>query len=301
MRSLLSVGIILVLFLACAGCTGIPGTVAKPAYSVDTNGILSVTCAPVTTSEDVLFSNETYTKTRIVMHTQSGDVVTYLSAPKNPNAVIVYSPGAGEKITGHEERMVRYAAAGYAFMFIDTRGNGAETPGIPFSPQLVQQDYSRFVKGDWPQYYLSVCDLVNAQKIVSDRFSVPVYMVGSSNGGRYAAVAAGVDPQFAGYVGISTSDWGLLDSTIQQGYSGDPVRFSTSVEPNTYFSKIAPRPVWIFHAVNDPIIPFANGKQFFDLAQEPKTFSEFSGDHGINSDVDTQIIMHLRQIYATQG
>ena len=214
---------------------------------------------------------------------------------------MVYSPGAGEKITGYEERMVRYAAAGYGFMFTDTRGNGAETPGVPFSQQLVQQDYNQFVKGEWPQYYLSVCDLVNAQKIVSNRFSVPVYMVGSSNGGRYAAVASGVDPQFSGYLGISTSDWGLLDSTIQQGYSGDPIRFATSVEPSTYFSKIASRPVWIFHTVNDPITPFSNGKQFFDLAQEPKTFREFSGDHGINSDVDTQIIMHLRQIYATQG
>ncbi|MDP2797738.1 MAG: alpha/beta hydrolase [Methanoregula sp.] len=300
MRSLLTIGVIFVLLLACAGCTGIPGTGAKPAYSVDNKGILSVTCAPVTTSEEMLFSNETYTKTRIVMHTQSGDVITYLAAPKNPKAAIVYAPGAGEKIAGHEERMVRYAAAGYAFMFTDTRGNGAETPGIPFSPQLVQQDYKRFENGDWPQYYLTVCDLVSAQKIVSDRFSVPVHVMGSSNGGRYAAVAAGIDPQFAGYVGISTSDWGLLDSTIQQGYSGAPVRFATSVEPSTYFTKITPRPVWIFHASGDQIIPFANGKQFFDLAQEPKTFTGFSGSHGINSDVDAQIIMQWAQIYGTR-
>ena len=290
----------MILILASAGCTGIPGTGTKPAYSLDNKGILSVTCAPVTTSDEMLFSNETYTKTRIVMHTQSGDVVTYLAAPKKPKAAIVYAPGAGEKITGHEERMVRYAAAGYAFMFVDTRGNGAETPGLPFSPQLVQLDYSRFENGVWPQYYLSVCDLVNAQKIVSNRLSVPVYVMGSSNGGRYAAVAAGVDPQFAGYVGISTSDWGLLDSTIQQGYSGDLVRFATSVEPSTYFIKITPRPVWIFHAASDQIIPFANGKLFFDSAKEPKTFIEFSGDHGINSDVDAQVIMHLRQIYATR-
>lgn len=303
MRSLLTGGIILILLIACSGCTGISTSDngAKSAYSVDTTGSLSVTCAPVTTSEEVLFSNETYTKTRITMHTQSGDVVTYLAAPKNPKAAIVYAPGAGEKITGHEERMVRYAAAGYAFMFVDTRGNGGETPGIPFSPQLIQQDYSRFESGDWPQYYLSVCDLVNAQQIVSNRFSVPVYAVGSSNGGRYAAVAAGVDSRFTGYVGISTSDWGLLDSAIQQGYTGEPIQFATSLEPSTYFTKITPRPVWIFHASNDPIIPFASGKQFFAVAQEPKTFIEFSGDHGINSDVDAQIIMQWAQIYATQG
>ena len=142
------------------------------------------------------------------MHTGKGDVVTYLSTPKQPKAAIVYSPGAGEKIAGHEERMVRYALAGYAFFFVDTRGNGAETPGIPFSPQLFQQDYTKFETRQWPQYYLSICDLVNARQILTDRFSVPVYAVGSSNGGRYAAVAAGVDPEFAGYVGISTSDWG---------------------------------------------------------------------------------------------
>ena len=296
------VGVIIVLLVASAGCTSTPGTgtgtPAKHAYSVDDKGILSVTCAPVTTSEEVLVANETYTKSRIVLHTQSGDVVTYLASPKNPKAVIVYAPGAGEKITGHEERMIRYAMAGYAFLFVDTRGNGAETPGMPFGQQLVQQDFSRFENGDWPQYYLSICDLVSAQKIVSDRFSVPVYAMGSSNGGRYAAVATGVDPQFAGYVGISTSNWGLLDSVVQQGYTGDPVRFATSIEPGTYFPKISPRPVWIFHAEGDPIIPFASGKQFFDSAQEPKTFTEFSGDHGINSNVDAQIIMHWAQIYA---
>ncbi len=300
MRSFLCMGVIIVLLLACAGCTGTPGTGTKSRYSVDNKGTLSVTCAPATISEEVLFSNETYTKTRIVMHTQSGDVIAYLAAPKNPKAAIVYAPGAREKIAGHEDRMVKYTAAGYAFMFTDSRGNGAETPGVPFSPQLVQQDYNRFEKGDWPQYYLSVCDLVNAQMIISDRFSVPVYVMGSSNGGRYAAVAAGVDPRFAGYMGISTSDWGLLDSVIQQGYSGDPIRFATSVEPSTYFTKITPRPVWIFHAASDPIIPIASGKQFFNSAQEPKTFTEFSGDHGINSDVDTRIIMYLRQIYATR-
>jgi hypothetical protein len=294
MRKVFIAMCLLILFMALAGCTG---NATKPSYSVDSKGTLSVSCAPVTTSETVLFTNETYTKTKIVMHTQSGDVVTYLAAPEHPRAAIVYVPGAGEKPAGHEERMVRYAAAGYAFLFVDIRGNSGETPGYPFNPQ---RDFSLFEKGDWPQYYLTVCDLVVAQQVLSGRFGVPVYAMGSSNGGRYAAVAAGVDPDFAGYVGISTSDWGLLDSTIQQGYSGDPVRFATSVEPSTYFTKITPRPVWIFHAAGDPIIPFANGKQFYDSAQEPKTFIEFSGSHGINTDVDDRIIMQWAQIYATR-
>jgi len=283
--------VVLVLFMSLAGCTG---NAVKPSYSLDNNGVLSVTCAPVTTSEEVLFSNATYTKTRIVMHTQSGAVVSYLGAPAHPKAVIVYAPGAGEKVAGHEERMVRYAAAGYAFLFVDTRGNGGETPGYPMN---FQQDYSRFSKGEFPQYYLTVCDLSSARALLADRFNVPVYTVGGSNGGRYAAVAAGVDPKFAGYIGISTSDWGIRDAVAYQGLGGDVLMFAASLEPGTYLPKISPRPVWIFHNATDPIIPYEQGKALFATAGEPKTFIEFNGGHGINGDVDQRLIMQWAQIY----
>ena len=290
--------VVLMIISLSAGCTTTPG---KSSFSVGDNGVLSLTCAPETSTEEILFANETYTKSRIVFHSESGDVVSYLGAPKQPNATVVYAPGAGEKLAGHEERMVRYASAGYAFLFIDTRGNGGETPGIPFGQQLIQQDYARFEKGEMTQYYESVCDLTVAQRLLTERYHVPVYSMGSSNGGRYAAVAAGTDPAFAGYVGISTSDWGLLDSVTQQGVSGDPVRFATSVEPSTYFAMISPRPVWIFHAKADPVIPFESGEQFFQIAQEPKTFIEFTGGHGINPDVDNRIIMQWAQIYGNRG
>jgi dipeptidyl aminopeptidase/acylaminoacyl peptidase len=286
---------IFTVFIFLAGCTE---NKASSSYSVDSNGNLSVSCAPVTTSEEILFKNETYTKTKIVVHTQSGDVVTYLASPQNPKAAIIYVPGAGEKPAGHEDRMVNYAAAGYAFFFVDIRGNGGQTPGYPFNPE---KDFSLFEKGEWPQYYLTICDLVNARQIITGRFQVPVYAMGSSNGGRFAAVAAGVDPDFAGYVGISTSDWGVRDSVIRQGYSGDIMRFATSIEPGTYIAKISPRPVWIFHSRADPVIPFNDGEQFYLLAREPKKFIEFSGGHGINSNVDDQILMQWAQIYGSRG
>jgi uncharacterized protein len=298
MRIGTAIFIFLIAFSALTGCTGTPAT---STYSVDNNGVLALTCAPVTSTEEVLFSNETYTKSRIVFHTESGDAVGYLGSPQQPKAAIVYSPGAGEKLAGHDVRMVRYATAGYAFLFVDTRGNGGETAGIPFGQQMIQQDYTKFETGTMPQYYLSICDLISARKILAEKYNVPVYVIGSSNGGRYAAVAAGVDPQFAGYIGVSTSDWGLRDSLIGQGYSGSPVRYATSIEPGTYLSRISPRRVWIFHAKEDPLIPFESGKVFFEQAREPKQFLEFSGTHGINSDVDDQIIMQWAQIYAPRG
>jgi dienelactone hydrolase len=255
-----------------------------------------VTCAPVTTTETVLFSNDTYTESEIVMHTQTGDVVTYLSYPEHPKAVLEYIPGAGEKISGHAERMVTYAAAGYAFMFVDYRGRGGETEGYAFDPQT---DYTKFESGDWPEYYLTICDISSARALLAGRFGVPVYAVGGSNGGRYAAVAAGVDPKFAGYVGISTADWGLRDEVLAQGGTGDILRFATSLEPGTYLPGISPRPVWMYHNATDPIIPFAGGEALFATANEPKNFTVFNGGHGINSDVDQRLIAQLAQIYGT--
>ena len=286
----------LVVLAAFAGCTSSTAT-ATPTYSVDSNGVLSVTCAPVTTTETVLFTNDTYTKSKFVLHTTTGDVVTYLSYPKTPRAVMVYLPGAGEKITGHEERMVTYAAAGYAFMFLDYRGRGGETAGTAFSPQA---DYAKFEQKEWPGYYLTICDISSARAVLAQKFGVPVYAVGGSNGGRYAAVAAGVDKNFAGYVGISTADWGLKDAVAAQGGTGDVLRFATSLEPSTYLPTISPRPVWMFHNATDPVIPFAEGQALFATANVPKTFIEFSGDHGINPDVDARLIAQWAQIYGTQ-
>ncbi len=283
----------LIVLAFCAGCTNS----TTPSYSVNSNGILSVTCAPVIPNETVIFSNETYTESKIILNTQTGDVVTYLSYPKDPKAVLLYLPGAGEKITGHTERMVQYAAAGYAFMFLDYRGRGGETAGYPFNPNT---DYAMFENKEWPEYYLTICDISSARAMLASRFGVPVYAVGGSNGGRYAAVAAGVDKNFAGYIGISTADWGIKEAVLAQGGSGDVLRFAASLEPSTYLPTISPRPVWMFHNATDPIIPFAEGQALFVTANQPKTFIEFDGDHGINPDVDNRLMALLAQIYGTQ-
>ena len=52
MRAVIILIAVLVVAATLAGCTSAP---VKSSYSVDNNGILSVTCAPVTTNETVLF------------------------------------------------------------------------------------------------------------------------------------------------------------------------------------------------------------------------------------------------------
>jgi hypothetical protein len=56
----------------------------------------------------------------------------------------------------------------------------------------------------------------------------------------------------------------------------------------------------MFHSATDPIIPFEQGKTLFATAGEPKTFIEFNGNHGINSDVDQRLIMQWAQIYGAR-
>lgn len=299
MRTFIAIVCFLFTAVLLAGCSS---TQEKPSWSVDSTGHLTAVCPRVTTTEDILGTNDTYTRSRIVFHSdEGGDVVTYLAVPKNPAAAFVYVPGAGETPSAHADRMVRYTRAGYAFLYVDIRGNNGETNGLPFGQQLIQSDYTRFENGEWPQYYLTVCDLSSARAYLSDHYHVPVVVMGSSNGGRYAAVAAAVDPAFAGYIGISTSDWGLLNSAKGEGYIGDPLRFASSLEPSTYIAGISPRPVWMFHARADPIIPFENGEQLFRLAEEPKMFTEFNGTHGINPEVDDRILSAEAQIYGTRG
>lgn len=292
--------LVFTLFLSATlpGCTGDSD---RAGYTVDSFGKLAVSCPAVTVSEEVIEMNQTYARSRLTLHTQEGDVIAWLAAPREPLAGTVYAPGAGETIAAHDARMIRYAAAGFAFLYLDIRGNGGETAGLPFGQQLVQSDYAKFTRGAWPQYYLTVCDLSSARRYLADRYGCPVYAMGSSNGGRYAAVAAGVDPAFAGYVGISTSDWGIRDSFGRQGIRGDPIRFAASLEPSTYIASISPRPVWVFHAKTDPIIPSGDGETFFNHAKEPRTFSEFAGSHGINSDADEKILSAWGQIYGTRG
>ena len=57
----------------------------------------------------------------------------------------------------------------------------------------------------------------------------------------------------------------------------------------------------MYHNATDPIIPFSSGQQLFESAGTPRNFTDFPGDHGINPDVDTRIIMQWAQIYGTRG
>jgi pimeloyl-ACP methyl ester carboxylesterase len=279
--------VLVAILTATAGCTGTAQQ--EISFSVNNNGVLSLNVPAPSVSETVLFMNDSITMRRVVFRTELADVVTYVAAPENPKAAIVFVPGAGEKAQDHFPQMKTYAQQGSTFLYEDVRGNGGETPGTPFNPRAVQADYNRYASGSLPQYYRIIGDVMQARSYLADKYHVPVYAVGSSNGGRYAAIAAAIDPGFSGYIGVSTSGFG--ESGDQ--YTGETRKFLLSIDPDTYIGMISPRPVLIFHAPNDPIINFTEGQALYGYAKDPKQFSSFNGSHGINSEVDKDLFAFL--------
>jgi fermentation-respiration switch protein FrsA (DUF1100 family) len=279
MRLFLSLFFALILCIAGAGCTAAP---PEPTYTVSDDGRLSLDVPAPECSEGAIQTAGDVTVSRLVLH-RDIDVACLLAAPPSPRAAIVYAPGAGVKKEAHLERAIRYAEAGIAFLVVDVRGNGGETPGRAFD---LAADFAAFEEGAWPQTYAIAADLVAAEQVLVKRYGVPVWAMGSSNGGRYAEYAAAADPAFAGYIGVSTSGFGVA----AEDYEGDARRFLLSIDPAASVASISPRTVLIFHAQGDRIIPFEDGRALFEAAAEPKEFFSFNGTHGVNGEVDERVM-----------
>ncbi len=271
-----------------AGCLG--GAPAAPAssspvYSLDGDGALVISGTDPVYAEQPLEStgqDGTVTVSKVVLHVGGVDVHALCAAPADPVAGVVLIPGAGVLKEGHRGRIISYAQKGIATIVLDVRGNGGKTAGHAGG---LQEDYRRFVQGKTPQWWQAIGDIITARRLMTERYDVPVYLVGSSNGGMQGAVAAAVDPGAAGYFGVSPAGIGA------PGPETDPsvAAFLRSIDPGPSIGTIAPRPVWLFHAKADSVISYEAGEALFEAAGEPKTFTAFTGGHGITGEVDAAV------------
>ncbi|WOF16648.1 prolyl oligopeptidase family serine peptidase [Methanoplanus sp. FWC-SCC4] len=275
-------------FILVSGCTQVQDG-KENAYQVSEDCILSFSDISYTFDEHNTIKESNSTLTHLTMKDGKTDVYSIMAKPVSaPVAAVVFAPGAGVSADAHKDRAISYADQGILYLVVDVRGNGGKTNGYPFS---LEKDFNKFLEGEWAQYYLVVRDLLAAGGYLKSVYpDIPVYVMGSSNGGRFAAVAAGMDDSvFSGYFGVSTSGFIYEEGT----YGPEADRFLKSINPDTYIKSISPDPVFIFHAPEDKIIPFDEGMALFNMANEPKDFIAFNGTHGVNAEVDDYVKGYL--------
>lgn len=208
-----------------------------------------------------------------------------------PGAVIL--PGATVNKEGEQALAKALSKMGYASIVIDQRNLAIIDHDM---------DMQMFLNGQEPIQHLSVHDALAATSVIryeSGVDSSKIVIIGISNGGRFAIIATALDPTIAGVIGISTSGYDVNSMTwnIQDV---NAIRFLRSIDPDTYFADITPRPVVFLHSQNDTIIPLMLAQRTYNKAYEPKELIVVNGSrHGFGESMTMALQNELEIIFKT--
>ena len=181
-----------------------------------------------------------------------------------PRANVVYFHGNGANLSNWSPILTAIVKRGYSVVAFDYRGYGVST-GHPTERGL----------------YRDVEAVVKHVQAVQWKSGPTIYW-GRSLGAAMAAYAASVQPP----------DGIILESgfvNARAAVRGSPILvvlsfFSSYRFPTAEFVNRANRPVLVVHGNRDSVIPFARGRELFDVLTVPKRFVVVDGgDH--NDDV----------------
>lgn len=187
---------------------------------------------------------------------------------------VVILPGATVPMEGTQTLADIFSRMGYASIGIEQRNRG----GVD-----MRYDYDLWKNGLEPVEHKMVFDVLQAVDVLKQEPSIDpkkIAIVGESNGGRFAIIAAAIDPGISGVIGISTSGYDT-ESQITDIRDESIIRFYRSIDPETYLKSIPPRKFVMIHSINDTIIPIQLAEKTFEKAKEPKQFYRVTtGTHG---------------------
>ncbi len=256
---------------------------------------------------DALFARTIFNQTSIVQT----DKISFVSRPflnrsvtiyallfmpaqhTKPLPAVIFLPGAGVTKEATSAISTRIALQGYAVLVLDQRGIGQTGGTIP----SIEQDYAFFKQGYEPMQHLWVFDALKAFDIlqhIPEVDKTKIAIMGESMGGRYALIAAALEPQLKGAILISSAGYNI---PLQ---SEDPAHlFLKSIDPDTYASMISPRPLYMMHGDKDTVIPISSAQHTFFLAQEPKEFFTAEGcAHGLCTQMEPVLYTYLQKLFA---
>ncbi|VVB87902.1 Acetyl xylan esterase (AXE1) [uncultured archaeon] len=212
------------------------------------------------------------------------------SADKKVPAVVIL-PGATISKEGTQKLAGILSGMGYASLGIEQRNRG----GVDMN-----YDYQLFSEGKEPVEHKMVFDALRAIDVLKQDKRIDakrIAVIGESNGGRFAIIAAALDPDIKGVIGISTSGYDI-ESQRANIRNETMLRFYRSIDPDTYLNSIPPRRFVMMHGVNDNIINITLAENTFGKAKEPKMFYMIPNpNHGFSEEMITPLQTELGLIF----
>ncbi len=235
-------------------------------------------------------SGSNYTIETISFPSKDYTVEGFLRIPsagrKVPGVVIL--PGATVPKEGTRGMAEILSGMGYASLGVEQRNRGGVDPDY---------DFALFKDNQEPVEHKMVFDALRAVDVLRQDPRIDknlIAVIGESNGGRFAIIAAALDPDIKGVIGISTSGYDM-ESQLAGVRDETALRFYRSIDPDTYLNSIPPRKLVMMHSVNDSIIPIGLAEITFRKAKEPKKFySVTTGSHGFSEGMREPLEIELR-------
>lgn len=275
-RPVFLLSIIVIITLGISGCAQTPiqpSASGRITYKV-ADGSISYAQRP-----DPQYTKELINETvnasiyRIVCKSRSGAIYGLISIPdictetdRCPGFVLLPAQSITKEI---EQRFLGNALndMGFVTLAIDQRGHG-ETKAVVMS---TQEDFSAYLDGRETSHSMMVYDALAAYDILAgiDETDVgKIYMAGESMGGRFAIIAASIEPGIQGLLLVSTAGYGLQESEMPEA-----TEFMRYIDPDNYINSISPRKIAMIHGTLDWVMSPDIAKRTFEFANEPKRFT----------------------------
>ncbi|MCX9084302.1 MAG: acetylxylan esterase [Candidatus Methanoperedens sp.] len=243
--------------------------------------ILKTEALPNYTLETISFPSKDYIVEGLLRIPATGEKVP----------AIVILPGATVPKEGTQTLADIFSGMGYASLGIEQRNRG----GVD-----LRYDYELWKNGNEPVEHKMVYDALRAVDVLRQEPMIDparIAIVGESNGGRFAIIAAAIDPKISGVIGISTSGYDT-ETQIKSINDESVIRFYRSIDPETYLKSIPPRKFVMLHSVNDSIIQIGFAQNTFEKAMEPKQFySVTTGTHGYSEGMKIPLMNELKIMF----
>ncbi len=188
-------------------------------------------------------------------------------APKNqqPKGTIVFSHGNAGSLGHHLGFVMWLAEAGYNVMMYDYRGFGKSSGTVDRRGMIndvkAALAYAMARKDIDPKRVISYGHSLGGAQSITALAESPVP-------GLRAII---VDGAFASYQGMARIMAGQLGASL----------VTDELAPKDFVKLLPATPLLVVHGKQDEVVPFAQGKQLYDAAKEPKTlFQPETGRHG---------------------